>query len=235
LFSRDDVAGFINKHFEPVWQSVRPVPIVRIDFGNGTVLTRTLHGNIATYACAADGQVLDVVAGIYAPEMYLNRLDQLRLLANYVDQQGTGRRTERLCSYHKGQLEALKKNTAPAVFINVADRAKKRIENGVLAALVPAPRPAKSATPVPVGTPALGAGGPGEDLTLWKALAQDTAANEAVRRRQVHERLSTGAVRAAQLTKWLYKNVLNADLDDPYLGLGSTLFASYPFKDEKPH
>ena len=36
----------------------------------------------------------------------------------------------------------------------------------------------------------------------------------------------------AALTKWLYKEVLHADLDDPYLGLGPALFASYPFAKE---
>lgn len=230
LFSRDDVSAFINKHFEPVWQSVRPVPIVRIDFGNGTVLTRTLHGNIATYACAADGQVLDVLGGIYAPAMYLKRLDQFRLLANYADQQGTARRAERLRSYHAGQLEALTKKQSPAVFINVADRSKKAIENGVLAVLVRAPQPA---VPGAEGPPVLVRTG---DVTLWKALARDTVANETIRRRQVHTRLASGAaVRPAGLMKWLYKDVLNADLDDPYLGLGGDLFAAYPFKDEKPH
>ena len=31
-----------------------------------------------------------------------------------------------------------------------------------------------------------------------------------------------------KLTKWLYREVLHADLDDPYLGLGKALFENYP-------
>ena len=65
LFSQDRVADFINANFEPAWESVRPVPVVRIDFGNGTVLTRTLHGNILTSVCTADGKVLDALPVIY--------------------------------------------------------------------------------------------------------------------------------------------------------------------------
>src|SRR5436190_1613876 len=80
LFSRDDVAAFVNERFEPVWISVRPVPIVRIDFGNGRVLTRTLHGNILTSVCNADGYLLDALPGIYEPAEYLHQLDQLALL-----------------------------------------------------------------------------------------------------------------------------------------------------------
>ena len=34
------------------------------------------------------------------------------------------------------------------------------------------------------------------------------------------------------ITKWLYREVLHADLDDPYLGLGDLLFANYPFAAE---
>ena len=92
LFSKPDVADFINRNFEPVWESVRPVPLVRIDFGNSKVITRTLHGNIASYVCAADGQVLDILPGIYTPPAYVERLYQLRLLANYVDQEGKPKR-----------------------------------------------------------------------------------------------------------------------------------------------
>ena len=96
LFSQESVASFVNENFEPTWETVRPVPIVRIDFGNGTVVTRTLHGNIATYVCTADGQVLDLLAGIYTPAVYVQRLQQFRLLANYADQQGPAQRVERL-------------------------------------------------------------------------------------------------------------------------------------------
>ena len=230
MFSRDDVANFINRNFEPVWQSVRPVPIVRIDFGNGTVLTRTLHGNIATYVCSPDGQVLDLLAGIYEPATYLQRLNQLRLLANFVDQQGVAKRAERLRDYHKGQLEALKKNGPAPVFVNLADRSKARIEGGVKAMLVKG----RAAPAVPVK------GGPDpalrtpQDKVLWAALAEDTRANESVRRRQVHELLAaSGPVAPEKITRRIYKDILHADLDDPYLGLGDTLFANYPFKDDK--
>ena len=35
LFSNEKVADYINKNFEPAWQSVRDVPMVTIDFGKG--------------------------------------------------------------------------------------------------------------------------------------------------------------------------------------------------------
>jgi hypothetical protein len=72
-----------------------------------------------------------------------------------------------------------------------------------------------------------------EDLANWKLLAEDTRINESARREQIHEMLAAKAsVRPAQVMKWLYREVLHADLEDPYLGLGNVLFANYPFKDK---
>jgi hypothetical protein len=222
----------INNTFEPVWMTVRPVPIVRIDFGNGTVLTRTLHGNIATSVCAADGQLLDILPGIYQPEPYVNRLAQFRLLANYVDQQGKDQRTARLQKYHEGQAAAVRKNEAPPVFVNRADMSKRRIEDGVLAVLVSKadvpPAQARRTQPrvdFKIDSP--------EELADWDLLAKDTELNETVRRCQIHDMLAAAAtVRPEDVTKRLYKEVLHADLDDPYLGLGPVLFDHYVFGKE---
>jgi hypothetical protein len=72
------------------------------------------------------------------------------------------------------------------------------------------------------------------DLARHPGLILDTEVNETLRRRQVHQRLaSTGRVRPDDLKKWLYKDVLHADLDDPMLGLGEVLNKNYPFADEE--
>jgi len=228
------VATVINSQFEAVWESVRPVPIVRIDFGNGTLLTRTLHGNIATYVCAADGQVLDILAGIYTPAVYMAQLQQFRLLANYAEQEGKEKRGLRLREYHQGQADALAKNEPAAVLVNQAFMSKRAIEGGIKAVLVPGTmvkhvRPSLVSNKKPTDERLE----PAEDLANWKLLAEDTRINESVRREQIHSLLaSKGAVQPERIVKWLYKDVLHADLDDPYLGLGSTLFANYPFKDQ---
>jgi hypothetical protein len=235
LFSRADVALFVNTNFEPAWEMVRPVPIVRIDFGNGTVLTRTLHGNIATSVCTAEGQVLDILPGIYTAPAYLHRLNQFRLLANYIHRAGPEQREARLREYHQGQAEALAKNEAPPRFVNQAGLSKAEIERGVLAVLVPG-KVADALDP-PAAKVARVKDGPQldarEDVANWKLLAEDTVQNDTLRRRQIHEALAAkGLVRPQAVTKWLYKEVLHADLDDPYLGLGDVLYASYPFAKE---
>ena len=76
--------------------------------------------------------------------------------------------------------------------------------------------------------------GTGVGVAGWKELAEDTRINETLRRRQIHEKLTAiGPVPADDLVKWLYKDVLHADLDDPTLGLGEVLNKNYPFADEE--
>jgi hypothetical protein len=232
LFSQESVADFINANFEPVWETVRPVPIVRIDFGNGTVLTRTLHGNILTSVCNSDGMVLDALPGIYLEKTYLDRLNQLRLLAAYVQTKPAEKRAEALASYHKTQAEALEKKDTPERFVakrKVAPIGKAAIERRVELIVLEKPDPTtlvkEDATKPTVSSP--------EDLKYWDLLAQDTTLNETTRRRQIHELLcDKGLVHPDIVTKPIYKDVLHADLDDPYLGLGKVLFANYPFAEE---
>jgi hypothetical protein len=231
LFSRDDVASFITSNFEPAWEAVRPVPIVQFDFGNGRSVTRTLHGNIATYVCEADGRVLDVLPGIYEPAAYLDGLSQFRLLHNYASQVSGAQREERLWAYHAGCATALAKNEDAPRLVNAADFSKRRIESGIKAMLVPAGSPL-------AGEPQDGAEGgdavSSGDAALWKELLEDTRLNESVRRREIHARLAdAGAVTPDDIKKWLYKEVLHADLDDPYLGLGELLVGSDPFREER--
>jgi hypothetical protein len=234
LFSNREVADSINRWFEPAWESVRDVPTVSLDFGHGMTVTRTLHGNIATWVCDTSGQVLDVLPGIYEPATYLSRLDQLRLLANYVEQRQA--KEERLCVYHQDQATALRQKQPAPRFVNTAGIAKALIERGTLATLVPGvpdPPEAKSLSGS-TATPGAGSPEPGMDRDLWSRLVADTRINERQRRLQIHDRLvSTKGVRPAELTRWLYREVLRSDLDDPYLGLGDLLMGQYPFAREE--
>jgi len=107
LFSNHQIVARLQNFFEPVWESVRPVPTLTLDFGNGNVLTRTLNGNIASYVCTAEGKVLDVLPGIYDAAGYMTQLDQMRLLHGYYDAKPASERETALRDYHRTQAEAL--------------------------------------------------------------------------------------------------------------------------------
>jgi hypothetical protein len=229
LFSNDQVAAFVAANFEPVWEMVREVPIIRIDFGNGKVLTRTLHGNILTSVCTADGRLLDALPGIYAPAAYLDQLDQFRLLAQNFTGQPASARDEWIRKYHKDAAAAIRANQTPARFSDtkkVVAIPKKVIEQ-------PTAKLLAKGTPDRARVKAVPTNGDAAALARWTALAADTKLNETTRRRQIHELLAKeGLVAPARVLKPIYKDVLLADLDDPYLGLGPALFGNYPFARE---
>ena len=233
MFSDANIAAFINNNFEPVWESVRPLPMVRIDFGDGRQIVRTLHGNIATYVCAGNGQVLDVLPGIYTPAAYRRALQQFALLPKYlVSPDSAEKASVRLVKYHETQARFLAEEGNPAVISArpSSDIGKGKIE-GRLKYILRVPRDGEQ-MPEAAGPPFGETLASPSDLANWSALVEDTRVNERQRRRLIHEKLAAaGAVRPDNIKKWLYKEVLHAELDDPYLGLGPTLFANYPFKD----
>lgn len=81
LFSDHKVFSYINENFEPAWQSVRAVPTINIDFGNGQKVRRTLHGNIVTYVCSPSGIVIDSLPGLYQPAVYVEQLERFQKVA----------------------------------------------------------------------------------------------------------------------------------------------------------
>ena len=85
-----DLAGAISgwgrqRQSAPV--SLKSATVSRSIDRDGNVLTPTLHGNILTSVCTAQGEILDALPGIYEPKGYLDQLNQLRLLAQNFQQQ----------------------------------------------------------------------------------------------------------------------------------------------------
>jgi len=228
LFSSAEVAKRINDTFEPAWETVRPVPTVTIDFGNGEKITRTLHGNIATYVCTADGKVLDILPGIYEPKVYTQRLMGIATLHQMTKSERPERVTEVTRSYHTMRVDMLKaggkRGSVPLDMGKaVVESPLKMLARMQSVALPPA---------VPTNTGERH-GSTAAEIAGWKELADDTRINETNRRLQIHTYLGQhGLVTPNDMVKWLYKEVLHADLDDPYLGLGEVLFKDYPFARE---
>jgi hypothetical protein len=263
LFSSSEVAAYVNDTFEPAWESVRPAPLVTIDFGNGHTVKRTLQGNIATYVCGADGVVYDVLPGIYEPGTYRKQLEALKALAESLrPEPGTDARVGRLRDYHAKRAATLARQPEPEEMKAVALTGGgfkggfggggpafgagfgnaggfggfggsgfgggRQFGGGFGGIEGPTERLIAGLPPAPAGAAA-----PRGPLAARPELVFDTKVNEQVRRKAVHERLAkAGAVRPDDIKKWLYKDVLRADLDDPLLGLGGVLNANYPFAEE---
>ena len=235
MFSNAAIASFINDNFEPAWESVRPVPIVHVDFGGGATVTRTLHGNIATYVCNAEGNVLDILPGAYDADTYLTQLQQLALLSSQiVDAEEP---LQQLRAYHAGSLvmgsEEATLTIALARQPAASKKAVQRIADFSKVAIIEQPIEAVLTAEPDLHKSDATSNASDVNNAPLESLAQDASYNELHRRRQIHEHLAQANWTAPQsLKKWLYREVLNSDLDDPYLGMKDLLFGNYPFTED---
>jgi hypothetical protein len=107
LYANKEISDYLRDHFVLHWQSVRPVPRVTIDFGDGRKLERTVTGNSAHYVLDPQGRPLDVLPGLYGPQAFqtwLRRSSDFAVrMANVADEQ----RQAWLASYHVERREAV--------------------------------------------------------------------------------------------------------------------------------
>jgi hypothetical protein len=74
LYSNADVSSVLRDRFVLHWQSVRPVPIITIDFGDGRKLERTITGNSIHYVLDSQGHPIEALPGLYGPRAFLRSL-----------------------------------------------------------------------------------------------------------------------------------------------------------------
>ena len=83
LYANEEISDRMREDFVLHWQSVRPVPKVTIDFGDGRTLHRTVTGNSAHYVLDANGKPLDVLPGLYSPQRFSSWLKDVSELASF--------------------------------------------------------------------------------------------------------------------------------------------------------
>lgn len=107
LYSNAEISSVLRDRFVLHWQSVRPAPVITIDFGDGRKLERTITGNSIHYVLDSSGQLLEAFPGLYGPQAFLRGLtdadDLFKSLNGKTDQQRTGL----LWKYYRGQLDEI--------------------------------------------------------------------------------------------------------------------------------
>src|SRR5581483_3832327 len=81
LYPNAEVSQYLREHFILHWQSVRPVPKITIDFGDGRRIERTITGNSAHYILDPDGELVDALPGLYGPKAFLTQLKEIERVA----------------------------------------------------------------------------------------------------------------------------------------------------------
>ena len=76
LYSDESISPLMRDQFVLHWHSVRDVPRVTIELGDGRVIRQTITGNSAHYLLAANGTPLDVLPGLYSPAAFRDQLER---------------------------------------------------------------------------------------------------------------------------------------------------------------
>ena len=80
LYSNTEISATLRNEFILHWQTVRPVPLITIDYGDGRRLQRTITGNSIHYVLDSDGQVIDALPGVYGPAAFARSLAGTEIL-----------------------------------------------------------------------------------------------------------------------------------------------------------
>ncbi|MEH1854821.1 MAG: hypothetical protein V7L11_24830 [Nostoc sp.] len=107
LYPNVEISKLLQDRFILHWQSVRPVPKVTIDFGDGRKLERTITGNSIHYILDASGRPIDAIPGLYSPKEFLRQLQQAELAVKSYSKLTPSDRESFLRKYHSDRLNSI--------------------------------------------------------------------------------------------------------------------------------
>lgn len=109
LYANADISEFLRQRFVLHWKSVRPVPKVTIDFGDGRKMERTVTGNSIHYVLDSEGRVVDALPGLYGPQAFLRVLKPAHVAALLASDLAISseQRAVMLNEYHSRQSKRL--------------------------------------------------------------------------------------------------------------------------------
>jgi len=84
LYPDPSVRKLLSESYVLHWSSERPVPLLTIDFGDGKVIRRTVTGNAAHFVFTSEGNVIDVLPGVYPPTLFHRCLTESLAFATAV-------------------------------------------------------------------------------------------------------------------------------------------------------
>jgi hypothetical protein len=190
LYSDRAISAYMKANFVLEWESVRPVPKVTIEFGDGRVMHRTITGNSIHYLLDANGTPIDALPGLYAPKAFLAQLQAWRK---------PNARTAAPLAYSKMITEA---PMLTKIDFGAGDGAD--FDANTLALIREKHGDADLDAVV---------------ARLRDSLAADTKRNEEELRPKIRALLTKKTWTVKELNEAVYANVFLTPLDDPWMGL----------------
>lgn len=127
LYANAEVSALLRDQFILYWSSERDVPVVTIDFGGGRKIVRTTTGNSAHYVLDADGGVLDILPGLYAPDVFRAELTKSLALARKTAAMQASLRPPVIAQYHQAAFAQTAKDWTAIHGRDLADQ--KQVES----------------------------------------------------------------------------------------------------------
>ena len=240
LYPHAAVRTLLADRFVLHWQSVRAVPIITIDFGDGRTIKRTITGNSLHLVLDAQGRTVDVLPGLYGAGFFARVLQESESLAKRAAKLDNDQFGRELAKFHQQQLsnqetrwredwQQLKVNPVPDLGAQLDDRVWAQLAeryvaevtlDGTTVAAVQAKQPAEVAGRIAM-TKSL-AEMPAMKLVrnLIPVIGQDTVKNEYNLHRQIHQWLANGKLQNTQeLTARIHGELFLSPLNDPWYGL----------------
>jgi hypothetical protein len=110
LYADPKIAQLLRDKYVLHWKSVRPVPKITIDFGDGRKVQQTITGNSIHYILDKTGRPIDAIPGLYAPQAFERQLIQGAEFVGKYHQLGDRDRQDAIDTYHQTQLVNLQAN-----------------------------------------------------------------------------------------------------------------------------
>ncbi|MDP5018425.1 MAG: thioredoxin family protein, partial [Dolichospermum sp.] len=107
LYPNAEISQELRDKFILHWQTVRPVPKITIDFGDGRKLERTITGNSIHYILDSSGRPIDAIPGLYGPKAFLKQLQQGEVIAKILSNQNGEKYNLLLQQYHLRRLDQI--------------------------------------------------------------------------------------------------------------------------------
>ena len=247
LYPHTAVRTMLAEHYVLHWETVRAVPIITIDFGDGRSIKRTITGNSLHLVLDAHGRTVDVLPGLYGAGFFarvLQESESLAKLAGSLDDDQFGRE---LAKFHQQQLsdqqarwskdwQEITANNASQLAQNVpmlgqelddATWAKLAMRyvaevqfDGMTVAAVQAKQPAEVAGRLALSKSVTETPAIRMIRNLIPVIGQDTVKNEYKLHRQIHQWLAEGpSPKSNVLVTRIYGELFLSPLNDPWYGL----------------
>ncbi len=236
LYANQAVASYLRDHYVLHWQSVRAVPVITIDFGDGREIQSTITGNSIHYILDPQGRLIDGLPGMYGPAAFLSHLKEARAIVDELP--ATDAFQAALASWHTKRMEAIdatwtedmrrlgRSETPQTASDNTwrrlaalhladarLDESSRRMiqsKHSHLALLAMDNARSKAVVESPLLRLV---------RTFERSIAEDTVRNEHTMHRQIHAWLAEGQPDVDAFNHRVYAQLFLTPADDPWLGL----------------